>query len=271
MRRPTERPRTKFALQFFVVVALAFSFRSASSAELASENLAQVPAGQLNPFWQTTLSKKEKKGKAAPIAVSGFASMTKQVTVGQFIRFLESNPEWKKENISSLFADESYLINLKGPKIDDDSPMTSVSWFAAKAYCESVHLRLPTTNEWEYMAAASETKVDPTKARAFLQRILDWYGEPQVGPIKKVGSIYKNLYGIWDLHGLVWEWVSDFNSNFVTGESREDTSFNKDMFCGSGALAGANKEDYAAFMRFAFRSGLKGKSSVGNLGFRCVK
>jgi formylglycine-generating enzyme required for sulfatase activity len=43
------------------------------------------------------------------------------------------------------------------------------------------------------------------------------------------------------------------------------------MFCGAGALSSADKENYAAFMRFAFRSGLKGKSATWNLGFRCAK
>lgn len=89
--------------------------------------------------------------------------------------------------------------------------------------------------------------------------------------MESVGSIYKNIYGVWDLHGLIWEWVEDFNSIFVTGESREDGNFNKNLFCGSGGLNGANKEDYAAYMRFAFRSSLKGNSSVWNLGFRCVR
>lgn len=74
-----------------------------------------------------------------------------------------------------------------------------------------------------------------------------------------------------DLHGLIWEWVEDFNTIFVTGESREDSSFNKNMSCGAGAMSGADKENYAAFMRFAFRSSLKGKSSAWNLGFRCVR
>lgn len=121
------------------------------------------------------------------------------------------------------------------------------------------------------MAAASETVRNANRDPAFLARILEWYAEPQGLGLKPVGSIYKNVYGLWDLHGLIWEWVEDFNSAFVTGESREDGSFNKNMFCGAGSMSSADKENYAAFMRFAFRSGLKGRSSVWNLGFRCVR
>jgi formylglycine-generating enzyme required for sulfatase activity len=181
----------------------------------------------------------------------------------------EKNPEWTKERVSGLFKDDYYLNDLDSalPK----APVTFVSWFAARAYCKSKGLRLPTTNEWEYVAAASEKINNANKEESFLRRILNWYAEPQGERLKDIGSIYKNIYGVWDMHGLVWEWVDDFNSNFVTGESREDGSFNKDMFCGAGALSSADKENYAAFMRFAFRSGLKGKSSTWNLGFRCAK
>lgn len=132
-------------------------------------------------------------------------------------------------------------------------------------------MRLPTVIEWEYMAAASENEVYAYNNKVFLSRILKWYGKPKSPHFQEVGSTYENVYGLWDLHGLIWEWVSDFNSIFVTGESREDGSFNKDKFCGSGALTQSDKENYASFMRFAFRSALKGSNSSWNLGFRCVR
>lgn len=236
-----------------------------------AQDLAHIPPGKLEPFWLTPVTSKKVSKSKAKISIPAFGSMRFAVTVGEYRKFLEDNPKWNKENASSLFVDALYLENLKNEKIDLNSPMTNVSWFAAKAYCKSIKMRLPTVNEWEYMAAASEKSNMAYSDPKFLQRILDWYSEPQNGNLKKVGSIYKNKYGVWDLHGLIWEWVDDFNSSFVTGESREDSSFNKNMFCGGGSMSAANKEDYAAFMRFAFRSSINGKSSVSNLGFRCVR
>ena len=84
-------------------------------------------------------------------------------------------------------------------------------------------------------------------------------------------NLTQNQFGVWDVHGLIWEWTEDFNSAFVTGESRGDSALEKSMFCGSGAVGSTNPSDYAAFMRFGFRSSLKGNYTVGNLGFRCVK
>lgn len=240
--------------------------------------LVKIPAGSIKPFWIDTLSRKDKRNSQQPkaITVSGLWSQSRPVTHQEFAAFLQKNPQWQRDQVSPLFADESYLRNFSaGAELKNDipprSPATYVSWFAAKAYCESREMRLPTTDEWEYMAAASEKKRDASNDPEFMARILEWYGRPQDGKLRDVESVYKNLYGLWDMHGQIWEWVEDFNSNLVTGESREDSSFNRDLFCGAGNLSGGNKENYAAFMRYAFRSSLKGKSSIWNLGFRCVR
>lgn len=230
--------------------------------------MVKVPAGQFNPFWLTPVASKD-----APtvVKVPSFRMMKYPVTVQEYDKFLMASPNWNRQNVPTVFADASYLDSWDQQIKQKRAPVTHISWFAARAFCEFYQLRLPSVNEWEYVAAASETQKDANKNEAFLRRILNWYGEPRTENLKPVGSIYKNLYGIWDLHGLIWEWVEDFNSAFVTGESREDSSFNKNMFCGAGSMSGADKENYAAFMRFAFRSSLKGKSSAWNLGFRCVQ
>ena len=54
----------------------------------------------------------------------------------------------------------------------------------------------------------------------------------------------------------------------MTGESRGDTTLERNLFCAGGALSAGDPSNYAAFMRYAFRSSLKGNYAVGNLGFR---
>lgn len=230
-----------------------------------------VPKGVLNPFWL-----KPQKKESTTYKISAIFVQTHQVTNEQFIEFLKTNPQWRKSQVSPLMADQAYLTHFRedlilNPPHKPLSPVTSVSWFAARAYCESIGARLPTVQEWEYFAAASEKKSDANKDPSFLARILTWYGEPKPEALSPVKSIYKNLYGLHDLHGLVWEWVEDFNSNTMTGESREDSSLDRNLFCGGGSIDAGDKENYAAFMRFAFRGSLKGNSSIWNLGFRCVK
>lgn len=262
-----------------IAILCAFILLLSPVAGIASNELVDIPAGQIEAIWLSPISKKvdrksEKKTKTSKqmATVKAFKAMKYAVSARDFDKFVKDHPEWSKKTASNLFTDQYYLLNLNELLTQSErTPITYVSWFAARSYCESFGLRLPTVAEWEYMAAASEKKSDANKDPVFLRRILDWYGEPQGALIKPTGSIYMNKYGLWDMHGLIWEWVEDFNSTFVTGESREDTSFNKEMFCGAGSMASADKENYASFMRFAFRSSLKGKNSVWNLGFRCVK
>lgn len=251
--------------------ACAFLFLLSSTAFSASR-LVDIPAGNLKPFW---IEEKE-KGKETEIAIAAFQAEEHAVTNADFLDFLRKNPEWRKSKVSPLFADETYLshfaadLKLK-PGVRPQAPVVNVSWYAAKAYCQSQGMRLPTTDEWEYMAAASETKTDASKDPAFLRRILEWYASPRKGELPNVKTSYRNMYGLHDMHGLIWEWVEDFNSNLVTGESREDGTTNRNLFCGAGNLSGGDKENYAAFMRFAFRSSMKGRGAVWNLGFRCVR
>lgn len=230
----------------------------------------QIPSGKLRAVWMAPTAKDKAKVTAPVFSVSSFEMMTHPVTRQEYLSFISKNKEWSKGQVSKLFADEMYMSEWSS-KDSSKQPATFVSWFAAKAFCESFSMRLPTVNEWEYVAAASETSKDANRDTAFLARILEWYGEPRTDKFKNVGSIYKNIYGVWDMHGLIWEWVDDFNSSFVTGESREDGSMDKNMFCGAGGISSGDKENYAAFMRFAFRSGLKGNSTIWNLGFRCVR
>lgn len=242
----------------------------------ATSGLIEIPAGQLEAFWIAQASKKSAEEKPEPFLVAAFASQPNAVTNNDYLKFVKARPEWRKSRASPLFTDAAYLSHFLSDLklrrgVRGAAPVTNVSWFAALAYCEHKGLRLPTVNEWEYMAAASESSANASRDPEFLGRILEWYGQPRKGELPAVRSTYRNVYGLYDLHGLIWEWVEDFNSLFVTGESREDSALDKDLFCGSGSLSGGNKENYAAFMRFAFRSSLKGKSAVWNLGFRCVR
>jgi formylglycine-generating enzyme required for sulfatase activity len=149
--------------------------------------------------------------------------------------------------------------------------VTNVSWFAAKAFAAALEKRLPTTAEWEYAAAAGFTQVDGTADAEFSQAILRWYSTPAPDMLANAGSGRANAYGIRDLHGLVWEWTSDFNSALMTGDARGDTGLERRLFCGAGSIGSSNPSDYAAFMRFGFRSSLRAGYTVPNLGFRCAR
>lgn len=209
------------------------------------------------------------------VEVNDFKMDVYPVTNAEFEAFVKKYPEWQKSKAIKLFVDTSYLSNWKNDfELKDseqpNSPVTYVSWFAAKAYCECQGKRLPTVDEWEYVAMADETTKDARIKPSYNEKILSWYEAPRSNE-NSIGLNPKNYWGVYDLHGLVWEWALDFNSVLITGESRKDVDKDSDLFCGSAAINATDLMNYAAFMRYAIRGSLKAKYSMKNLGFRCVK
>ncbi len=198
------------------------------------------------------------------------------VTNEEFLRFVSLQPRDRKGQISTLFADAGYLTHWAAPlelgkNALPQQPVVRVSWFAAKAYCQSLGKRLPTEREWEYAASANETHADARTDAATKERILAWYSKPSNRPLPEVGQSPKNFYGVRDLHGLVWEWVLDWNSTLVSSDSRSSNDKDTRAFCGAGALGFGDASDYAAFMRRAFRSALTAEYTTQSLGFRCAR
>jgi formylglycine-generating enzyme required for sulfatase activity len=202
------------------------------------------------------------------------------VTNAQFLEFVKENPEWRRSNIKKIFADKGYLNHWKDDldigeqsEIVKNSPVTNISWFAARAYAKWKNKRLPTLDEWEFVASASQHKPLASRDNEFIQEILDWYSKPNPETLPEVGESVPNYHGVYDLHGLIWEWVQDFNTVFISGESRNDQGELKQFYCaaGSSAASDIDKGNYAAFLRYSFRGSLEAKYSVGNLGFRTAK
>jgi formylglycine-generating enzyme required for sulfatase activity len=245
---------TKLFLSLFFLVVLPV-FSPVSGAPI------KIPAGRFAPLYGI------EKDQVA-FDVKSFSIDQFPVTVGEFKKFISSHNEWSREQVSSLYADKNYLKDLS---VNPRSAIVSVSWFAANSYCESRKGRLPTTLEWEMVAAASETKKDASKDEAFVNKILEWYSFPEDNKIQKIpGKDKPNFYGLHNLHGLNWEWTSDFNSIIMTNDNREDGSKLNVSFCGAGSIGSKTKEDYAAFVRYSLRSSLEASFTLTNLGFRCA-
>jgi formylglycine-generating enzyme len=232
----------------------------------AEKNMAKINKGTFVPLFGVDTNQ---------VTIKNFLMDIYPVTNEEYLTFLKAYPKWKKSKVISLFADNNYLRNWENDttwskSVKSNSPVTAVSWFAAKDYCKCQGKRLPTTDEWEYVAMASATKPDARRDSLYNQSILVGYETPKTYT-KQVNSGKKNYWGVYSLHGLVWEWTLDFNSVLISGESRKDVKTDRDLFCAAGSVGATDLMNYAAFMRYAFRGSIKASYSVNNLGFRCIK
>jgi formylglycine-generating enzyme len=181
---------------------------------------------------------------------------------------------WRRDRVARLFADERYLQHWRTPTEPgaavERQPVTHVSWFAATAFCEAHGARLPRWSEWEFAAAASESRPDARSDDEWRQQILDWYSRSGRAPLPAVAQRPANFYGVYDLHGVVWEWVEDLSSMLVSGDNREQGDPDIKKFCGSGALSMEQKENYAMLMRIAMLSSMQARYTSRTMGFRCA-
>jgi formylglycine-generating enzyme required for sulfatase activity len=260
----------KLPFPWLLGVAMAlWPFAAPCSAAEVPKGMVEVPSGIYRPFLRGEKDPKE-------VAMPAFALDAMPVTNADFLEFVRANPQWRRSRVKRLFADPGYLQHWVsdldfGPAENGARPVVFVSWFAAKSYTAWKGRRLPTTAEWEYVANMGFTSMEGAKEPEFLRAIAIWYSTPAPKVLPAVGTNRANFLGIYDLHGLIWEWTSDFNSSFVNGDSRSDTGLDRQFFCGAGSLGAGDRSDYPAFMRFGFRSSLKAAYTVHNLGFRCAR
>ncbi|MBX3171149.1 MAG: formylglycine-generating enzyme family protein [Candidatus Eremiobacteraeota bacterium] len=242
----------------------------AAAAWAAPVDFVTVPAGRYRPFYRIAAEQKN-----SPVQVAAFQIGRYLVTNADYQEFVQARPEWRRSRIKSLYAEKGYLQHWSGDlRIDPairNSPVVNVSWFAARAYCRWRGGRLPGLDEWEYLAQASETRPEGLQQADFRQKVLAWYGRPTPRQLPPVGRGFRNVYGVYDIYGSVWEWVDDFNTLLGTGESRGDSGLERELYCASGSVGGLSPEDYPTYMRFAFRSSLRARYAVPNLGFRVAR
>ncbi len=236
----------------------------------AGNSYVTIPAGQ----YRSVLNYEDTKGNNT---VAQFAMMKTPVTNAEFLVFVQAHPQWRRDQVPSVYAEPaSYLKQWQAPiQLGDGAgsqqPVTHVSWFAASAYCEAEHARLPTWAEWEYVAAADATRRDARSDPAWRESVLGWYAKPSTAPLANVGQSPANVYGVQDLNGLIWEWTEDFASMLVSSDDRSQSDANRLKFCGAAALTTQDRENYAVLMRVAMLSSLEAVNSTSSLGFRCAR
>jgi sulfatase modifying factor 1 len=213
-----------------------------------------IKAGEYQPFYGTDSSL---------VKVQDFLLDERPVTNQEYLDFVKKNPKWKRSNVKAVFADETYLKDWQDdetlPKnANPQAAVTYVSWFAAKAYAKSAGKRLPTLDEWEYVAMADEKTANARDKPSYSAHLINLYNEKDRQK-NKVKISAPNYWGVYNMFDLVWEWTDDFNSIMTTSDSRTTEFDDKGLFCAAAGTSTTDVLNYASFMRYAFRSSLQSK------------
>jgi formylglycine-generating enzyme required for sulfatase activity len=200
--------------------------------------------------------------------VEGFWMYTKEVTNGQYRKFLAAKPQWTPERIDRKLHDGHYLAHWKeqtSASKDDSYPVAFVPWYAAQAYAEWAGGRLPTEAEWEYAAQGGKWYPFGTATGMISGQLANYSSQGT----KPVGSYRPNPFGLYDLAGNVWEWCSSLYKEYPyrANDGREDPNDS-----GARVLRGGSWDFVVPnFLSAAGRS-RSGPSGcyLLNCGFRCV-
>jgi len=147
------------------------------------------------------------------------------VTVGEFKTFIkDTNYKTEAEKGDGAYVWDGKNWNKKKDAYWDnpyfeqtnEHPVVCISWNDAKEYIEWLNkktkeeYRLPTEAEWEYIVrAGTTTKWSFGDDEKELEKYA-WYDEKGAKRTKPVGEKLQNSWGLYDIHGNVWEWCEDW-------------------------------------------------------------
>ena len=186
------------------------------------------------------------------------------VTIGEYMTFVEETkahyPEWlEKDSKYNLKTgtDEHY----KNINQNAKAPIVGVSWHDAMAFCQwlskksNQNYKLPTEKEWEYACrAGTTTKWSFGDDEKELDKYA-WYDDNSYGTTHLVGEKKKNFWGLFDMHGNVWEWCEDWYDK----EEKEKV------------LRGGSWNNNATNTRSAYRNNRTPTNRYNSGGFRLLR
>lgn len=189
--------------------------------------------------------------------------------------FYMSATQVTNEQYEEFDPDHKVLRGRHGLSKDDDEAVLFVSWYDAVAFCEwlsdkeGVTYRLPTEAEWEYAARAGTTTRYNTGDSLPTEYQREQHANAGVRPVSlHVGRTTPNDWGLYDMHGLVEEWVYDWYGPY-TAEEKDDPVGRED---GTVKLTrGGSHGTPVEFLRSATRLGTLPEDKSWVIGFRVVQ
>ena len=152
---------------------------------------------------------------------------------------------------------------------------------AQKLFGDDVEIRLPTEAEWEYCCRAGSTTAysfgaaavgpDDQKNAASLLDPYAWHTGNAAGNDPPVGAKKPNVWGLYDMHGYLWEFVADvWHGNYADAPG-DAQSWEVDERGGLRVIRGGSWRDRHELLRSSTRWPIPDHARSDAIGFRCVK
>ena len=198
------------------------------------------------------------------------------VTVGQWRRFVKDTG-WESQ------SDTDWLD--PGFKQTDDHPVVGVSWMDVQLYLRWLSgktgqlYRLPTEAEWEYACrAGTKTAFSFGDTISTEQANYDGhytYNGGQRGAYvqgtSKVGAYQPNPWGLFDMHGNVWEWTQDVVHENYVGAPVDGSAWEEGGDAARRVLRGGSWLYNPRYLRSAVRNGFSAVLANDIVGFRIAR
>jgi formylglycine-generating enzyme required for sulfatase activity len=177
------------------------------------------------------------------------------VTNEQYGRYLAANPRVAKPQFWKAEA-------FNQPR----QPVVGVSWDDASAFAQWAALRLPTEAEWEYACRAGSLRRFCWGEESKELDEVGWHQGNSGGRPHAVGALAPNAWGLFDMHGNVFEWCSDWYDKYPVDDDQANPTGPVDGL--KRVLRGGSWCDPARRCRAALRGGGPPDDRGDLLGFR---
>ena len=161
-------------------------------------------------------------------------------------------------------------------------PVEQVSWDKAQEFIRSLNAhegrtryRLPTEAEWEYAARAGATGDYCFGDNVTQLSQYAWYADNARGTTHPVGELQPNAWGLYDMHGNVWEWVED---RYTSDVYQSGTAASTPVVDPAGPVTGSDRVYRGGGWNYSARycrSAIRNNNAPGNrgsyLGFRLLR
>ena len=165
---------------------------------------------------------------------------------------------------------------------DPSRPVERVTWDEAQEFCRklgelpkekakgSLH-RLPTEAEWEYACRAGATSRYCFGDDASLLDSHAWWKSNSTGGPQPVGRLRPNAWGLFDMHGNVWEWCADWHAVDYYGKSPTDDPTGPESGSSRVKRGGGSRNNHPGDFRCACRNCVGPDARAGDRGFRVAR